>query len=308
MCCRIFLQGLKNEMKRIIFLSLILIQPLFLLSFENETLQSLSGVVFDFRYRALEPGEIIMVFMTENSTVKKAVIRFLEKEFLLVNRGVEWEPQAFIGLDLAIKPGSYLMKVYVEKIDGAWEILQKEFQVKAKEFPVKKLWLEERYVTPPPTELERIRRESEILDMVYSVVTPHWLGRGRFIMPCQGEVSPNFGERRIYNNRTRSSHSGIDISSSQGSPVKASNSGMVVLASNLYFSGLTVIIDHGLGLFTLYCHFSKIKVRRGQLVMKGDVVGEIGATGRVTGPHLHWAVKLLGSRIDPFALIALPFD
>jgi murein DD-endopeptidase MepM/ murein hydrolase activator NlpD len=90
--------------------------------------------------------------------------------------------------------------------------------------------------------------------------------------------------------------------------VKASNSGEVVLAKELYFAGKTVIIDHGLGLFTLYCHFSNLRVKRGELVKKGAIIGEVGATGRVTGPHLHWGVKLWGARIDPFSLLSLPLD
>jgi murein DD-endopeptidase MepM/ murein hydrolase activator NlpD len=100
----------------------------------------------------------------------------------------------------------------------------------------------------------------------------------------------------------------VDISAPTGTPVWASNSGEVALRSDLYFSGKTVIIDHGLGLFSLYCHFSKIKVKRGQVVRKGDIIGEIGATGRVTGPHLHWGVKILGDRVDPFSLLSLNFD
>jgi murein DD-endopeptidase MepM/ murein hydrolase activator NlpD len=173
---------------------------------------------------------------------------------------------------------------------------------------VKRLWVKEEYVTPPSTVLERIRRESELLRSVYKKFTQTWLGEDSFIMPTEGKVFDNFGERRIYNNKPRSSHAGVDISAPTGTPVWASNSGEVALASDLYFSGKTVIIDHGLGLFSLYCHFSKIKVKRGQVVRKGDIIGEIGATGRVTGPHLHWGVKILGDRVDPFSLLSLNFD
>jgi len=95
----------------------------------------------------------------------------------------------------------------------------------------------------------------------------------------------------------------LDIAAPAGTPVRASNSGQVVLADNLYFSGKTVIINHGLGVFTVYCHFSKIRIKRGEQVKKGEVIGDIGATGRVTGPHLHWGVKIFGSRVDPLALL-----
>jgi murein DD-endopeptidase MepM/ murein hydrolase activator NlpD len=118
-------------------------------------------------------------------------------------------------------------------------------------------------------------------------------------------MAPNFGEKRIYNNVPRSSHSGIDIAAPFGSPARASNSGRVVLARDLYFSGKTVIIDHGLGLFTYYCHFSRLKVSRGEAVEKGSVIALTGSTGRSTGPHLHWGVRLHGSRVDPAALLGL---
>jgi murein DD-endopeptidase MepM/ murein hydrolase activator NlpD len=133
------------------------------------------------------------------------------------------------------------------------------------------------------------------------------LGVGRFIIPSEGEVAPNFGEQRIFNDQPRSPHSGVDISSPFGAPVVASNAGRIVLVSNLYYAGNTVIIDHGLGVFTLYIHLSKFKVERGDVVAKGAIIGEIGATGRVTGPHLHWGVKIQGNRVDPFSLLYLDF-
>lgn len=274
----------------------------------SENIQTETGVVFRLLCRAFQPGEIVRVVMSKDPPVKNAFIRFLGNEYFLSTSGEKWEEQAVIGLDLGLEPGSYPMKIYVENLNGKWEVINKDIPVLVRKFPVKKLWVEERYVTPPPSVRERIKGEAEVLNMVYSLVTPHWLASGNFILPCEGEVFQNFGERRIYNNKPRSSHSGVDISAPQGEPVKASNSGYVVLASDLYFSGNTVIIDHGLGLFSLYCHLSKIKVRRGQLVMKGKVIGEVGATGRVTGPHLHWGINLQGARVDPFSLLTLNFE
>jgi murein DD-endopeptidase MepM/ murein hydrolase activator NlpD len=142
-----------------------------------------------------------------------------------------------------------------------------------------------------------------MLGQIYDIFTFQWHGEGPFIIPCDGEAYDNFGERRIFNNEPRSPHSGVDISSPQGAPVRASNSGRVVLAKNLYYAGNTVIIDHGLGVFTSYLHFSKILAKKGEMVRKGDIIGEIGATGRVTGPHLHWGVKVSGSRVDPLSLL-----
>jgi murein DD-endopeptidase MepM/ murein hydrolase activator NlpD len=215
---------------------------------------------------------------------------------------------ALIGLDLGVKPGSYPIVITPVYADGHHERVLKEILVRAKEFPIKKLWVNEKYVTPPPEVLTRIREESELLRTIYGIYSPRWLGEGAFIVPSSGEVAPNFGERRFFNNQPRSPHSGVDISSPYGEPVVASNSGRIVLASSLYYAGNTVIIDHGLGVFTLYLHLSKFRVERGEFIEKGTVVGEIGATGRVTGPHLHWGVKIQGNRVDPFSLLYLSFD
>ena len=122
--------------------------------------------------------------------------------------------------------------------------------------------------------------------------------------PVPDAANSSFGTRSIYNGEARSPHGGTDFLSPAGRPIKAPNAGRVVLAAPLYFTGGTVVIDHGLGMFSLFAHLSTIGVREGQVVKTGDVIGEVGATGRVTGPHLHWAVRLGGARVDPLSLIA----
>lgn len=296
--------------KRSFFLFLInfILASSCLLSFQKEYLRSSSGATLEFTYRALGPGEVIMVSLRDTPVVKEVTLQFLGKEYTLKKNNASLESFVFIGLDLDTEPDLHTMKVLIIEEGGTWEYFQKEIPVAAKEFPVRKLWVDEKFVTPPPWAQERIKIEAEILNYIYSINTPRWLGEGEFILPTLDDVVPNFGERRIFNNNPRSSHSGVDISSPSGTTVKASNSGEVVLAKELYFAGKTVIIDHGLGLFTLYCHFSNIRVKRGEFVKKGVVIGEVGATGRVTGPHLHWGIKLLGAKIDPFSLLSLPLN
>lgn len=278
------------------------------LSLQKEKLQSSVGEAIEISYRALEPGEVVLVTLQANPMVKKTTVIFLGEKYNLGSRTMDLEPFAFIGLDLNLKPDSYLMDVSIERIDGKKENIQKEIVISKKEFPARKLWVKEKFVTPPPEVQERIHREAEILKAVYSIRSPQWLGQAEFILPFSGKVSPNFGEKRIYNNVPRSTHSGVDVAAPYGSPIQASNSGKVVLASHLYYSGKTVIIDHGLGLFTFYCHFSKILKKRGELVKKGDIIGRAGATGRATGPHLHWGVKIFESRIDPLSLLSLSLE
>ena len=273
---------------------------------ENLTLQSPLGTEVEFVSSSYEPGQIVLARLKNASGVKKVSIRFLDKTYDLEPAGEGGEPFSFIGLDLGLEPGGHVFDITILRKDGQTEQLEKEFSFPAREFPVKKLWVKGKYVTPPPQVQARVQWEAELLESIYSILTTQWLGDGRFILPHEGEMAPNFGERRIYNNVPRSTHAGVDIRAPFGSPVRAANSGKVVLARELYFSGKTVIIDHGLGLFTYYCHFSRVKVKRGAMVKKGDIVGLVGSTGRSTGPHLHWGVKIQDSRVDPLALLSLP--
>jgi len=261
----------------------------------------------NFDFRALTQGEIIKVSMEDSPEVRVAYVRFLGKKYVLGKAVYSTKILAFIGLDLALKPGTYSLDVYIDRRDGHADLVRKKVVVLPKQFPVKKLWVQEKYVTPPPDVRQRIQRESLVLNSVLDMSYSQWTGNGPFILPLQGRPAQNFGERRIFNNKPRSPHSGEDISAPSGTVVRASNSGRVVLASNLYFAGNTVIIDHGLGVFTLYGHFSKFRVKRGQSVNNGDVIGEVGATGRVTGPHLHWSVRVNGCRVDPYSLLHLSF-
>lgn len=294
--------------KSVLGLLLVVAATGFCLSLGQETNQQAvlrSEALLEFR--ALTPGEVIKASVESVSGIKRAQIRFDGTVYSMGKERSAGTLFALVGLDLDLNPGTYPVVFTIVYDDGQFEHIEKEIRILSKIFPVKKLWVDERYVTPPPAVLQRIKEESEILKTVYAIVTPQWMGDGAFILPSDGEPVPNFGERRIFNDEPRGAHGGIDISSPFGAPVVASNSGKVVLASDLYFAGKTVIIDHGLGVFTLYCHFSQFRVKRGDLVQKGSIVGEIGATGRVTGPHLHWAVKIQGNRVDPFSLVDLDF-
>jgi murein DD-endopeptidase MepM/ murein hydrolase activator NlpD len=275
---------------------------------QEEKSEALSRFATKLDFRTLNPGEIVKVSIIGRSDIKTARVQFNGTTYPMSRGTNPGEYFALIGLDLGLEPSSYPLKYTVVFTDGHFETTEENITVLAKDFPVKKLWVDEKFVTPPEDALQRIREESAILKSVYGIFTPEWLGSGAFIIPSEGEVHPNFGERRFFNNKPRSSHSGVDITSPFGAPVLASNAGRIVLASDLYFAGKTVIIDHGLGVFSLYCHFSRFRVKRGDFVQKGDVIGEIGSTGRVTGPHLHWGIKIQGSRVDPFSLFSLSFS
>ncbi len=263
------------------------------------------GPVIGLKYRSLQPGEAIVATLENGKGIRRAVFHFRGRDYELGNSGAAGEALVFIGLDLGTPTGIYPLSVTVERSDGVREVLHQDIVVDAKEFPSKKLWVKEDFAVPPKAVDERIAREAELLAAVYAGDTPRWLGRGNFMLPHEGKAFPNFGQRRIYNNKPRSTHGGVDISAPLGASIRAANAGKIVLASDLYLSGKTVIIDHGLGVFSSYGHMSKILVKRGSDVGKGDVLGKAGSTGRSTGPHLHWAVRIYDARVDPFSLLGL---
>ncbi len=272
---------------------------------ENLSLRFSLGPELEFSSNFFLPGGFVLVELRDGERLKKAIIRFGGDTYELGPKEEGLEPFALIGFDLGLRPGNHILEATVQAKDGQTEVLRQMLPLQPREFPVRKLWVQEEYVTPPAAVQERIRWEAELLQTIYGVVTPRWLAESEFILPHHGEMAPNFGERRIYNNVPRSPHSGVDISAPTGDPVRASNTGRVVLARDLYFSGKTVILDHGLGLFTYYCHFSRIKVKRGEVVKKGAIVGLVGSTGRSTGPHLHWSARIRQTRVDPVALLSL---
>ena len=273
---------------------------------DNINLSSPLGTKIELICSSFEPGQIVLARLKDASGAKKVSIQFLDQRYELEPSPEGGSPFALIGVDLGLKPGSYVFGITVLRKDGQVEDLERAVSFAAREFPVKKLWVKASYVAPPPEVQSRIQWETELLASIYSINTAPWLGDGKFSLPNTGETAPNFGERRIYNNLPRSTHAGVDVKAAYGSPVQAANSGKVVLAKDLYFSGRTVIIDHGLGVFTFYCHFSAIKVKRGDSVKKDALIGLVGSTGRSTGPHLHWGVKIHESRVDPLALLGLP--
>jgi len=259
-------------------------------------------------YRSLQPGEVIKVTLSGQAAIRQAHIRFSGKKSTLWKDESTGDYFVFLGLDLGLQPGIKTLVVTAQLEDGTLGTLQREIQVIPKDFPVEKLRVEQKYVTPPAEVLERIRLESELMRSIYDSTSPDWLGEGPFVLPTVGRVNPNFGRRRVFNDQPRSQHSGVDISTPHGTPVLASNSGRVVLNHGLYYAGNTVVIDHGLGLFTIYLHLSRMLVEEGAFVRKGDPIGEVGATGRVTGPHLHWSVRIRGSRVDPLSLLDMRLD
>jgi len=208
---------------------------------------------------------------------------------------------AVLGLGLKTKPGTYSLTITTPQ-GFDYEV---EFAVVFKQYPEQHLTIpDDRKVNPYAEDMERIGRESRAQRKQYALRTEPLGPLRPFIQPTEGVVSSPFGRRRVLNGKPRNPHSGLDIAAPTGTPIIAPAPGTVTLTGDLFFNGNTVFIDHGDGLITMTCHMSKIEVSEGDVVQRGDLLGLVGATGRVTGPHLHWNVSLNGVRIDPVQAMA----
>ena len=204
---------------------------------------------------------------------------------------------AYIGIDLDTKPGDHTVAYVMGSEKGAVPIT-----VAARTFETESLEVEPKYTKlDKPTQV-RVEHEAKELDEIWQRVTPARLWTKSFVRPAVGGLGSSFGLRRVFNEEPKSPHAGLDIKAPTGTEVYAANRGTVALARELFYTGNTVVIDHGLGLYTIYAHLSRIDVEAGKPVERAQRVGLVGATGRVTGPHLHWGVKLLGARVDPATL------
>jgi len=178
------------------------------------------------------------------------------------------------------------------------------FTLDTKEYPAEYITLKsQKYVTPDPEHTKRIQRELNAQLAAYKVFSAQMPSNLLFDLPVAGRKSAVFGVQRFFNGQKRNAHSGLDLAAPTGTPVKMPANGKVLLTGDFFFNGKTVIVDHGRSLMSMFCHLSQIEVEKGQILKRGDLVGKVGATGRVTGPHLHWSVSLNNVRIDPAIFI-----
>lgn len=252
--------------------------------------------------RSHQPGEVILFVVAPEEQPESGVIRAFDRTFYLYPGDERGALEGLVGVDLEIDPGAYPVE-FALKYPGGERVYTRTLEIQQKEFPVRRLTVDQKFVTPPSEVLERIRRESQTVRKVLSQHSPEKLWQGEFLRPVQGAATSSFGKRSILNGQPRSPHTGTDFRAGEGTPVKAPNRGRVVLAADLYYSGNVVILDHGQGLFSYFAHLSRINVAEGDQVQKSEIVGLVGATGRVTGPHLHWTLRLAESRVDPLSLM-----
>jgi hypothetical protein len=204
-----------------------------------------------------------------------------------------------LGIDLEKPPGRYEWRVAWTSSGGKPESCSAFIAVHAGKFATERLTVEKQFVQPDLEQQKRAEADQKKMRVIYDTITPERLWEGKFRLPLKNVTTGgNFGKRRILNGEARSPHSGVDFPAAAGTPVFASQSGKVVLAENLYYSGNTVVIDHGYGIYTMYAHLSEISVHADQPVKAGAEIGKVGATGRVTGPHLHWGLTIDHARVN----------
>jgi murein DD-endopeptidase MepM/ murein hydrolase activator NlpD len=204
-----------------------------------------------------------------------------------------------LGVDLEKAPGQYQWKVSWLGPGGAAESCSVTITVRPGKFATERLTVEQKFVQPDPEQEKRAEEDQKKMRAIYDTITPQRLWDGKFQFPLKGVTTGgNFGRRRVLNGQPRSPHAGVDFPAAAGTPVFASQSGKVVLAEELYYSGNTVVIDHGYGIYTMYAHLSKISVAAGEMAKVGEEIGNVGATGRVTGPHLHWGLTIDHARVN----------
>jgi murein DD-endopeptidase MepM/ murein hydrolase activator NlpD len=253
--------------------------------------------------RAIEPGELVLVTVTAPAEPLAVSVSAFGRRVGAYKIG-DRKYQTLLGIDLDQAAGEYNLSAEVEMADGV-STASRTIAVRPKTFRTRTLRVDPAFVNPPPDLLERIEGESALLQHAYASSEPARLWSAPFLRPVAQPANSAFGTRSIFNGEPRSPHAGTDFLSPAGTPVKAPNAGRIVIARELFFSGNTVVIDHGLGLFSLLAHLSRIDVHEGDLVERGALVGLVGATGRVTGPHLHWAVRAGEARVSALSLLAL---
>lgn len=260
--------------------------------------------------RALRPGQVALVTVrapapllsVEGEAFDQAVV-FWPTEYAATEAGLVW--QGLVAVPVDAPAGTHELSLTATTDDGKVMPARARLRTVAARFATRRLTVDPRFANPPASALPRIEEESRILAEVFGAPATARAWRGAFSRPVKGASTSSFGRLSIINGERRGRHMGADFKAGVGTPVVAPNAGTVVLAADRYLAGQTVVVDHGAGLFSLFAHLSGMAVKAGDRVERGTLLGQAGATGRVTGPHLHWSVRVGGTTVDPLSLVAV---
>lgn len=270
------------------------------------TAQQPATLALTYSARALVAGEAMLVTVSAPEALASVEGTAFDHPVRFAARGGNarhW--QGLAAIPLGTKAGRYTMAARATTVNGTALETRRRLTVTGKTFRVSRITVAREFLEPPESERQRIADEAQLMADRLARVSPEVLWQGRFVIPVDGPVSSEFGVRRVVNGEARNRHLGVDLAAKTGTPVVTPNQGRVVLVGSFYYSGNTVLVDHGLGVFSLFAHLSQTLVAEGDLVERGREVGRVGATGRVTAPHLHWTVKVGEVNVDPMSLVAL---
>jgi hypothetical protein len=255
-------------------------------------------------------GEIVVVRVPADQHVTAVTGRFLSRVipfFPDVSGGAAPSYVGLVGVDLQDAPGTHELVLDMVSAAGHRRLSYNVLVIKEKR-AVQRLTLPKDKVDLDEESLVRVKAEQAQVRTVLEAVSERRLWASDFLRPVEGPITGAFGRQRIINGQAKNPHNGEDIAAPLGAEVVAMNDGVVCLTADHFFSGKGVFVDHGLGLYSMYFHLSEVSVKDGEVVKRGQVIGKVGASGRATGPHLHWGVNMNGARVDPLSLIKLSFD
>jgi murein DD-endopeptidase MepM/ murein hydrolase activator NlpD len=281
-------------------LSALFLSALVFMIFPDET-RSMTFQDISLSSENMARGEVILINIKAGEETAPRVV-WMGKEISFVFNRTRGAWQGFLAADLNQKEGDYEATVNIAPSDTERHIT---IHISDKDYGVRRLTLPKDKVELNAAALKRVNAEAEVVSAIWKAkdTIPAW--KGIFLMPVDGEVVGIFGKRSVINGLERSPHTGLDLSGNAGTPVRAINIGKVILIADHFFTGNTVFLDHGGGIITMYCHLQKVLVKAGDRMDKGQVLGLVGATGRATGPHLHWGMRVNGARVNPLTLTSL---
>jgi Peptidase family M23 len=251
----------------------------------------------------VKQGDVLYLPLHADNGTTGATGRFLGRSIPFFKTAGPGQFAGLVGIDLADPPSRQDLVVDITSGSGSVKRQQFAIQILPAHFQTQELTVPKNYVDLDDETLKRVENEQEQILKSLNAVTNKRLWAGPFIMPVKGELTGSFGRKRMINGEPRSPHSGEDIKAPRGTEVHAANGGVVALVGEYFFSGKSVILDHGLGFYSMYFHLDEVDVVKGEKVQKGAVVGRVGSTGRATGPHLHWGTRINGARVNPLSML-----
>ena len=251
---------------------------------------------------AIGQGQALRFDVPDEPGLVSVAVVWSDKSIPFTKSGTGWF--TLVGIDLEASPGVQTAELRWTYRDGRVRREVRQIDIAERKFKTTRLEVASKYVELSDENEARAARERREINEIYAQITPEAFWTDSFDVPIHGVTGGrNFGHRRVFNEQPRAPHSGADLTATTGTEIRATNRGRVVLAKELFYSGNAVFVDHGLGIYSVYLHLSEIRVKPGEIIDKDRVLGLAGATGRVTGPHLHWGVRAQGARIDPFSLL-----